>query len=430
MPSAKTENNEVAWQELFEKYSILNHIKTDGFYRISAAEIKEFREPRLMTKFDHSSNLPLIFSNNNLSILPLSRSEYSISHFKAYHTFESVTSDIQTFPPPDFLESLNPMNISSESMALNYALAAGIITDFLEESEVVPTVSGRMGSGSFSFAIDCPQPSRRRNLHIQNAQIEIDGAYEGANSLALFEAKRDLSDDFLVRQLYYPYRTWCDRLNKKIRSVFMVYSNSIYRLLEYEFAEKNYYNSLHIVKHKNYAIESIAISIKDIEDLLAQIHICDEPAIAFPQADKFDRIINLCELLKERTLNKYQITEQYEFNIRQTRYYTDAGIYLGLIEKYSDNHTTTYRLTNMCEGILKKNFKQRQLAFCSCILSHKIFNEVLRLTLLGGEIPEKSTIVSIMKTNRPFHMESDSTFERRSATVRAWIQWIITLTVE
>ena len=58
--------NDTAWENLFEKYHILNEIKQNGKFTISAEQIKEFREPRLMTKFDHKINLPQIFFQNNL----------------------------------------------------------------------------------------------------------------------------------------------------------------------------------------------------------------------------------------------------------------------------------------------------------------------------------------------------------------------------
>ena len=71
MTDKDTLNNEKAWKILFEKYTILEHIEADGAFTISASAIKEFREPRLMTKFDHWVNLPTIFQENNLSCLEL-----------------------------------------------------------------------------------------------------------------------------------------------------------------------------------------------------------------------------------------------------------------------------------------------------------------------------------------------------------------------
>ena len=58
-------------------------------------------------------------------------------------------------------------------------------------------------------------------------QIEIDAAYEGIHYLSLFEAKRDLSDDFLVRQLYYPFRVWSERVTKTVKPVFLIFSTNL-----------------------------------------------------------------------------------------------------------------------------------------------------------------------------------------------------------
>ena len=84
--------NEESWNKLFEKYDILYKIDKHGSYLITAEQIIEFREPRLMTKFDHSINLPTVFSENKLSILPVTRGSYVISHFDTYHEFEPENS--------------------------------------------------------------------------------------------------------------------------------------------------------------------------------------------------------------------------------------------------------------------------------------------------------------------------------------------------
>lgn len=86
--------NDAAWECLFEKYRILDKIEREGQYIITADEIRKFREPRLMTKFDHKINLPAIFQNNGLSILPITRGEYIISSFSAYELFEEPTQEV------------------------------------------------------------------------------------------------------------------------------------------------------------------------------------------------------------------------------------------------------------------------------------------------------------------------------------------------
>ena len=137
--------NDIAWEKLFEKYDILKRIDNHGQYKISAAQIKEFREPRLMAKFDHTINLPKIFLDNQLAILPITRGDYIISHFDAYHKFEENNAPIKKVSLPTYIQSLDLNNIPSETIALNCAAAAGIISDFLQDENLISTVSGRMG---------------------------------------------------------------------------------------------------------------------------------------------------------------------------------------------------------------------------------------------------------------------------------------------
>lgn len=419
--------NDSAWEQIFDKYKILQHIEDKGSFNISAEQIKEFREPRLMAKFDHTINLPKLFSDNQLAILPITRGEYVISHFNAYHQFEVNDSPIINASLPTHIQSLNDDNIFSETIALNCAFASGIIAEFMEDSDIIATVSGRMGSGSFSFNIDDVLTDKVHQVNVNNSQIEIDAAYEGVASLALFEAKRDLSEDFLIRQLYYPFRVWKSRLTKQVRSIFLVYSNGIYRLYEYMFDDPDNYNSLRLVKQKNYSLEDTSISVSDIQAVLDSVSIIMEPQISFPQADKFERIINLCELVKEQELSRNEVTEQYDFDARQTNYYTDAARYLGLIDKRKENGTPLYTISETGRRILNLNFKQRQLAYCRLILSHKAFNETLKLYLQRGVMPSKSEIVNIMEEADLYQVESQSTFERRSSSISGWIKWIISL---
>ena len=270
---------------------------------------------------------------------------------------------------------------------MNCAVSTGIIADFTGDIDIVPTVSGRMGSGDFDFNIRDTLTDKQLNIDVSNSQIEIDAAYEGVNYLSLLEAKRDISDDFLVRQLYYPYRVWQRRVSKPVKPIFLVYSNGIYHLYEYEFVNPNEYSSLQLVKQKNYSIEDTEITTEDIINVLKSVKIENEPQyVPFPQADSFERVINLCELLNGGSeYDREKITQNYDFDSRQTNYYISAGRYLGLIQEYKRNQP--YRLTSNGIAILKLNYKQRQLAYCQKILSHKIFNEVTRLYFERGKIP-------------------------------------------
>ena len=364
--------NDAAWESLFDKYHILDEIDRNGQFVISANQIKEFREPRLMTKFDHKINLPNIFVANNLSILPITRGDYVISSFSAYKEFEEPTQDVQRISIPAHIQSLMPQFLVSEAIALNCANACGILNDFLEDDELVPTVSGRMSSGSFEFDINTSLGTK--NITVSNSQIEIDAAYEGIHYLSLFEAKRDLSDDFLVRQLYYPFRVWSDRVTKTVKPVFLIFSNGMFNLYQYQFEDPQNYNSLILVKQRNYVIAT-EICLADIENLLRTVPLAQEPDISFPQADCMSRIVNLIELLNEKPMTKQDITSEYAFDERQTNYYTDAGRYLGLIDKtHDEDGNILFQLSTCGHRIMGLEYKERQLALVTQILMHKVFN--------------------------------------------------------
>lgn len=340
--------NEAAWMRLFEKHKILEKIEKHGMFEITSRQINEFREARLMTKFDYRKNLPEVFKKNKLAILPITRGSYLISQFEAYKDFEETDNEIIKVPFPSNIESIDYENITSESTALNCAYVSGILADFIEDEEILPTVSGRMSSEAFNFLIKTHSGSDVR-VNVINSQIEIDGGYEGVETFSLIEAKNSLSDDFLIRQLYYPYRLWRNKVSKKVKPLFLVYSNGIFTFYEYEFQEPENYNSLTLVKQKRYSIEETEISLEDILEVVNRIRIVNEPEVPFPQADSFRRIINLCELLNETELTRDEITANYDFDPRQTNYYTDAGRYLGLINKRKEGGQIIFSLTD--EGL-------------------------------------------------------------------------------
>lgn len=423
--------NKKAWQLLFEKYNILEEINNNGYFKITAKQINEYREARLMTKFDNSANLPELFKDNKLAILPITSNSYMIAKFQTYQEFEKTEDEeIIKINFPEYIQSLDYNNITSEALAINCAYITQILENFLDEEDLVPTISGKMGSGNFEFKINKNEGENEYiNVTVQNSRIEIDGGFEGVNSLALIEAKNVISDDFMVRQLYYPYRLWKSKINKPVRPIYMVYSNGIFNVYEYKFENDEDYSSIKLVKNKKYSIEDTDIEIADIEYIFNNIKsYTKEPRIAFPQADSFERVINLCELLSEEPKSKNEITENYAFDERQSNYYTDAGRYLGLISKERKGRNIIFDLTDTGRKILKLRYKQRQLEYVKLILKHKVFYDYLKLYFERAEKPLIIDTVDIMKNCNLYNIKSESTYKRRSSTIRGWIEWIIELT--
>ncbi|MEG4071266.1 translation elongation factor [Microcoleus sp. Pol14C2] len=421
--SQKTANDK-AWEILFERHKILEEVEKNGFFEIASGQINQERESRLMAKFDHSVNLPDIFRDNDLSILPISRSKYVIGKFDT-HFEVKYDSEIEVIPfefPPG-IESIDYTNLYSESSALHCAFNIGIIDDLFGEKTAY-TVSGRMSTESFDFNIINSLANKPYSIKVKNSQCEIDAGFESNNYFVLIEAKNYAIDDFLIRQLYYPYRLWSKKMAKKVIPVLMTYSNDIFSFFIYEFSNDENYNSLKLREQKNYTIAPEEIQRSDVDMVLNNIKLIAEPDVPFPQADKFERVVDLLSLLLERDLTKDDITENYEFDRRQTDYYTNAGLYIGIIENYKDSLTkkVTFCLTSEGRSILHKRPKLKYLELINKILERQVFYLVFQLALKQGGIPPKDAICTIISENRPDI--NDTTIKRRYFTVQGWISWI------
>ena len=416
--------NQLAWEILFQQHQILAHIDRDNHYVLSAQQINQIREARLMTKFDHSNHLPDIFAQHDIAILPISRGAYQLGRYQLFHPLERAPEKIIYLNHHNTYQSLDFDNIHSETLAVNCAYSAGIFADFLG-AETKPTVSGRMSSHCFTFQINSKQgPSY--DISVNNAQIEIDAGFENASSFVLVEAKNYLADDFVIRQLYYPYRRWAKCINKPIRMVFLNYSNGLFELREYRFAHLNAYNSIHLLKSRRYAINTTPITINLLRKLMYSTAIATEPqSIPFPQADSFERLINLCELLdNHEQLCKNEITNNYGFNKRQTDYYLNACRYLGLVSKHVQAGVEHWQLSPAAKAIFRQPIGYRQQKFIELLLSRKVFREALQDYLDSGALPNKASIINMMRQAIDNKNYAISTYERRATTVLAWLTWV------
>ncbi|NER35888.1 MAG: translation elongation factor [Oscillatoria sp. SIO1A7] len=423
--SAKTKND-IAWDKLFKQYNILEEIAENGLFVIEAAQINQERETRLMVKFDSQDKLPKLFRDNHLSILPISRSQYVIGNFETHLKVEYDRSiKIVAWEFPEELESIDPSNLYSESSALHCAFNLGIINDVLLEPTLFYTVSGRMSTGEFNFQIKNSLDEGQLTIEVKNSQCEIDGGFEGENCFVLIEAKNYFVEDFLIRQLYYPYRLWSQKLSKKVIPVLMTYSNNIFTFFIYEFENDIDYNSIKFIEMKRYNIAPEKIYSTDVDNIFHQVKIVPEPDVSFPQADRFERLVDLLSLLVEKDLTKDELTQNYQFDSRQTNYYTDAGRYIDLVDKYQDTETKEifFSLTDEGRDILGKQPRIKYLDLIGKILEKEVFYKAFELTLQNGEIPLKQEIGEII-----LEVRSDlnpTTAGRRASTVRGWINWIL-----
>lgn len=425
------------WKEIIHDYDIINKIDRNGQFIITANEIKKYKEPRLMAKWDSNDSLPGILKENKINILPISRNAYVMGKFNLYEPLPPLNEHVKNMSSvtiPSF-ETIDINNISSEANAINVLVISEIMDEFLEleyGDKSVGTFNGRMGTGIFNFQVNTHQGTKESIL-VNNAQCEIDGGFENNKSVIIMEAKNVVHPDFHIRQLYYPYRLWLQRVNKPIRLIFSVYSNQIYRLFEYEFEDPNNYSSIILKKQKNYSFQDTNISMDEIVDVWKHTkpvysdNMCikSECTATFIQADTFDRVISLMENLHIEPLSPDEIAELMQFVKRQADYYFNAGKYLEIFERgISDEGQVIIKLTKTGNNIMKLRYKERILKLLEQIFKHSIFHDLFEIIINTGEIPNKQFTITTMKN---LNVTTESLLERRSSTVRSWLEWIVNL---
>ena len=127
-----------AWEKLLEKYDIVKKIEEDGIFHIEASQIKEFKEPRLMSKWDSSEQLPSALKRNKINILPNSRRSYVLGDFLLTADAASAVSQaIDAGLPADL--------IAQDLRATIHYLSS--ITGEITPTEVLSTIFSRFCIG-------------------------------------------------------------------------------------------------------------------------------------------------------------------------------------------------------------------------------------------------------------------------------------------
>ncbi len=423
--SRKNQTDE-AWEKLFEKYDILNSVEKDGIFKISAEQIKEFREPRLMTKFDHKANLPILFKDSKLSILPDSRGTYIIGKFNAYQTLKLDNKRPIPIEIPHFIETFDDFNITSESTALNVAHFTGMIDQVMDtqkdEPKSVLTLSGRMSSKELEYRITGKE-NFSYNFEVKNSQIEIDGSYENLQKIAVMEAKNKLPLDFHIRQLYYPYRVYNNIVkNKEIVPVFFTFADDVFSFHIYKFNRLLEYNSIEKIDQVDFILNTVLdLNINEVKKISYNSpQLSGLSAIPFPQANSMSRILSILDYISVPK-NKKDLAEVYDFDERQSDYYGNALIYLGFAHK---NANREFEQTVLGKQLFKMgNNNSRNKIVIENILKFEVFKKAFDSVLKNyGEFDYDyvSKLIAEEKITK-------NTVKRRASTVCSWINWILSV---
>jgi len=403
--------NDDKWETLFERHSIISAVERDGYFDITADEIKTVREPRLMCKMDFKQSVAKPFIDSGLSILAIQNGVYRIAKTSPF--FEIDVDLINSVDPidfelPEYLETLHFENITGESQALDAAVASGMLRHLLEE-ETFLTVRGRRYSTTMSIDITETNSDRILTYPVKSVQIEVDGGYEGREVLALIEAKIGTADNMNMRQLVYPHVHFQTLTDKTVKTFVMFYeTGSIFT-----FIPMTYENGIPCLvyrdasKYRLVASAVVPVGVRVIKSRLPQVNY-EAP---FPQADDFNKIIyGLLKLSEIQPASKQELFGNFPIHPRQYDYYYNAMRWLGLAER--DPTTGDCILTEGGEYLVSISEDKRLAGLRAAMLSDEIFAMV---EAGDSSMPTEEHLAKRKMSLRTFQ-------GRRVKTVQSWLR--------
>lgn len=437
--------NQDAWVELFKSRPIQQDLDENGYHLIGADDIAEQREPRLMTKFDNSDSLPKVLKDADCSPISISRTGYALirPHKMLFKILEEVKSEPIAVPINDWQEKIVTIPwgqiLKSEAQAIDQAYILPILKTFFEERELWGTIRGRS-------TLKEEVPIRFQLLEAETktfpftangVQVEFDGGYESKNSIYLIEAKIEIPTDINLRQFYFPYWHWVKNLelrskSKPIRLIFLAYSAHSYYLYEFKFADPQIINSLETVKTGRYVVGELEFSWAQLSRELALVNKSKKILnIPFPQADEFERIINVVELIKiSEEATPQELAENYQFTLRQSDYYANAAMWLGWLEETDLGWALTAKGREL---LASKSLSEMARKICSVFSERPVVGSGLREMLKQKFVPEKQFLM--LEINKALSQNeikpiSGETIPRRAQTIRSWLTYMLNLIKE
>ncbi|MDO8733684.1 MAG: hypothetical protein Q7K21_00810 [Elusimicrobiota bacterium] len=244
--------NSAPWKAIFDKYKIGEHNFNKEPFIITAQQIRDatrqhFKktneiEARILCKQDSRENRPDVFIENNLFILPVKNKIYIIVKGEGYVDIPLIKNTVTIHKSKlDFQLDTSKIG-NSEMQHLDFAYASSIIRTFMNDDSLVLTIRGRKYTPQFSFNIG------KQLVEVDGVQTEVDAGYEGKNKVVLIEAKNSKTDNVIIRQLFYPFRQWSRHTKKDVLTLFFEKQSDNYLLWQFQFTDKNDYNSIQLAK--------------------------------------------------------------------------------------------------------------------------------------------------------------------------------------
>jgi len=366
-----------------------------------------------MAKWDSRGARPQIMQDLGITILPTSRAGYVLIKGDGYK--ELPPTESPSHHPPSKLEPFTTLpwreELTKESVAIDVTAISSMLKKFTGETDLALTIRGRSGTSQFSF--DFQGAGQVHRIAVDRAQIEVDAGFEG-ESIWLIEAKIGEPEDFLVRQLYYPWREWRALTRKPVVPLFLNYSNKTFGLFRYGFTDAENYHSITLLEKRWFTLDAPE-GVDSLENLFESSRPVMRPK-PFPQADTLGTVIATVELYAEETNTAAGLAERLAFDGRQGQYYTTAALWLGFIERTSGKISLSARGKEFVSASRWARFK----ILFQAVAATPVFRECIRRNL-EQEAASAGEIANLILAKG---FANKTTAGRRAQTVIAWLNWL------
>jgi hypothetical protein len=289
---------------------------------------------------------------------------------------------------------------------------AGIKNDSTRCCQLVLTIRGRSGTSEFSF--DFQDEGKIHHITVDRAQIEIDAGFEG-EKVWLVEAKIGEPEDFLVRQLFYPWRLWKTLTPKEVVPIFLCYANRAFGLFRYTFGNEGNYHSISLVEKQWFTLDAPE-GIEPLAELFEATRPATPAIKIFPQADTLGTVVAAVELYANDAATTEEVSASLGFDPRQGHYYTTAAEWIGFVERNGAQRQLNARGKNFVAAPRTQRFKM----LFQAIAATPVFREFIRRKLDGQTFSLEEIAGEISAQG----YADGSTPRRRARTVVKWLDWL------
>jgi hypothetical protein len=411
--------NDVLWASIVQKLSIDLRapltVLSEG--QLKDALTGSRRDLRNLVSMTSEGQWATVLQDAGVFVLPKSRTEWMLVHGRGYEPLK-YPAETEDFPSHQTIPLTTLAYGHSENTYLNLAYHSGLLSHFSGTATIYETVSGRSGTTGFRFWVD-----GARNLEVvEGTQMDVDKGYESVESVLLFEAKARPQSSFLIRQLYYPFRSHRDfqernGMAKRVRPFFFVADpdDSTFTIWEFEWPESSV-ESYEAIQPKG-GPRRYRITQEDVpKDKFLEIP--RDRSIPEIQANDLEKVTSLPFLIPQGVDTAAKWAKHYGFALRQGNYYQAAAAALGLVR----SEEGTFVLTGDGKRFVTLSPPERDEMTAERLLRVPTINRVFLLAKERGEDGVgPSEVARVIEESQGLRGKTPA---RRASTVLSWFKWL------